>query len=52
MFYAAVAAIECGNVGEIEIVHQTDADGTITVTTIYVRREIRPMNFTGEAPEE
>lgn len=41
LFYAAVAAVATGDIGEAEIIHQTDIDGTITVTTVMVRREAR-----------
>lgn len=44
VFYAAVAAIECGNVGEIEIGHQTVDDGLVTIITVVIRREIRPVD--------
>lgn len=47
LFYAAVMAVENGQVGEIEIVHQTDTDGAMTVITIYVRRVAQPTE-----PEE
>lgn len=47
LFYAAVLAVENGQVGEIEIVHQSDTDGTITVTSIFVRREVRPIELPG-----
>lgn len=46
-FYAAVVAVENGQVGEIEIVQQTDTDGAIVTTTIYVRREVRPVEPEG-----
>lgn len=42
VFYAAVVAVENGHVGEIEIAHQAEVDGAITVTTVLIRREARP----------
>ena len=42
VFYAAVAAVATGDIAEAEIIHQTDTDATITVTTVLVRREVRP----------
>ena len=44
LFYAAVAAVATGDIGEAEIIHQTNpADGLFTSTTVLVRREVRTL---------
>lgn len=48
VFYAAVVAVENGQVGEIEIMHQTDNDGSVTVTTILIRRVGQPVEGVAE----
>ena len=52
VFYAAVAAVEGGHVGEVEICSQTDTpDGSTVMISVFVRREVKAFVLPAEAAE-
>lgn len=51
LYYAAVATVEGGTIGEVEL-NETiqEADGRMVTISVYVRREVKPLTIL-ENPE-
>ena len=49
LYYAAVATIEGGSVGEVEL-NETiqETDGRMVTLSVFIRREVRTLTIMGE----
>ena len=54
LYYAAVATVENGTIGEVELsetIEDTNA-GTTTQLSVFIRRDVRPLEITTQGEPE